>query len=95
MQSESNNDIKNVIRMREIANIYSITKQNEKSIKYHRNIINLCDRYPQNEEMLMFKIESLNYLKKRYKSLETSNELLKLNPQNITALINIANNLKE
>jgi hypothetical protein len=89
MQHESNIDIENIVRMNEIAEIYSITNQQEKSEKYHRNIILLCDKYPKNERMLQFKIRSLNSLDKPYKSLETTNELLNMNPYNVHALINI------
>ena len=45
--------------------------------------------------MLIFKLESLNCLNRTYKSLETTNDLLKVNPYNTVALINIANHLKE
>lgn len=94
MQVKDNIDIENITRMREIAKVYDTTKQNEKSEKYHKNIIEICDKYPKNETMLQFKIDSLNYLKKSYKSLETTNELLTLNPNNIPALINIATYLR-
>ena len=90
-----NKDLENIIRMREIANIYSLTKQPEKSENYHKIIIKLCDRHPKSEEMLTFKIQSLNQLKKTYKTLEAIKELLNLNPYNINALLNIASFLKE
>ncbi len=95
MQVKSNIDIENIRRMSEIAEIYEITKQYEKSKKYHENILEICDAYPKNEEILQYKIQSLNYLNKSYKSLETTNELLNLNPNNITALFNIVRYLKE
>lgn len=95
MQSTINIDIENIIRMREIAEIYNITKQTHKSKRYHKIIIRICDKYPKNEEMLTFKIQSLNYLNKTYKSLETTNRLLNLNPYNINALVNIARHIKE
>ncbi|WP_458453782.1 hypothetical protein [Methanobrevibacter sp.] len=88
-----NNDIKNIMRMKEIANIYSMTNQKEKSARYHKSIIEICDKYPKNERMLMLKIQSLNQLNKSYKSLETTNELLSINPYNINALINIASHI--
>lgn len=88
-----NKDIKNIVRMKEIANIYSMTNQKEKSARYHKNIIEICDKYPKNEKMLMFKIQSLNQLNKSYKSLETTNELLNINPYNMDALINIASHI--
>lgn len=95
MQYESNNDFENIHRMKEIADIYHATKQVEKSEKYHRSIIEICERYPKNEKMLTYKLQSLNYLKKPYKSLETTNELLNINPNNIDAIINIAEHLME
>ncbi len=95
MQSKSNIDIENIRRMSEIAEIYEITKQDKKSEKYHENILKICDAYPKSEEILQYKIQSLNYLNKSYKSLETTNELLNLNPNNITALFNIVRYLKE
>ena len=95
MQSKRNIDARNIIRMREIAEIYAVTKQTKKSERYHKIIIRICDRYPKNEMMLIFKLESLNCLNRTYKSLETTNDLLKVNPYNTVALINIANHLKE
>ena len=95
MQCKSNNDFENVVRMKEIADIYNATRQYGKSVKYHKSIIEICEKYPKNERMLILKINSLNYLKKSYKSLETTNELLNLNPYNIDALINIANHINE
>ena len=95
MQSKSNIDARNIIRMREIAEIYALTKQTQKSERYHKIIILICEGYPKNEMMLIFKLESLNCLKRTYKSLETTNDLLNLNPYNSAALINIANHLKE
>lgn len=94
MRNKKSVDVKNILRLREIANIYSITKQEEKSKKYHNAIIKLCERYPKSEMMLIFKMQSLNYLNKTYKSLETTNELLNINPYNMNALLNIACFLK-
>ncbi len=88
MQVKSNIDIKNIIRMREIAEVYETTGQEKKSQKYHRNIIKICDTYPQSDETLIFKISSQNHLKKSYKSPETTNEHLKINPNNIAVLLN-------
>lgn len=95
MQYKSNNDFENIHRMKEIADIYHVTRQREKSEKYHKGIIEICEKYPKNEKMLTYKLQSLNYLKKSYKSLETTNELLSINPNNIDALINIAEYLME
>lgn len=95
MENESNIDFENIRRMNEIAQVYEITKQNKKAQKYHRNIIRLCDRHPKNERLLQYKIHSLNQLNKPYKSLETTNELLNLNPNNMVALFNIIKFLRE
>ena len=95
MQDKSNIDFENIRRMNEIAQVYEMTKQNKKAENYHRNIIKLCDRHPKNEMMLQYKIHSLNQLNKSYKSLETTNELLNLNPNNLIALVNILKYLKE
>ena len=89
MQIKSNIDFKNIKRMREIAEIYEITNQHEKSEKYHKSIIKICDSYPKSEKMLTYKMNSLNQLKKPYKSLETTNELLNINPYSMAALLNI------
>jgi hypothetical protein len=95
MQDKSNIDFENIRRMNEIAEVYEITGQDKKAEKYHRNIIRLCDRHPKNEKLLQCKIHSLNQLEKPYKSLETTDELLNLNPHNLMALFNIIRYLKE
>ena len=95
MKSKVNIDLENIIRLREIADIYALTKQTKKSEKYHESIIEICENYPKDEKILTYKLESLNFLKKAYKSLETSQELLTINPKNIDALLNIATRLKE
>jgi hypothetical protein len=95
MQIKSDIEIENIKRMSEIAEVYEITRQGEKSARYHRVIIMLCDRFPKNEELLQYKIQSLNRLDKSYKSLETTDELLDLNPNSMAALINIARHIKE
>ena len=94
MRVKSNIEIENIKRMSEIAEVYEITKQNEKSRKYHKNIIKICDKFPKNEKLLQYKIHSLNRLNKPYKSLETTNELLNLNPDNMAALFNIAKHIQ-
>lgn len=94
MQNESNIDFENIKRMTEIAQVYEITKQSKKAKKYHKNIIKLCDKHPKDEKLLQYKIHSLNRLNKPYKSLETTNELLNLNPNNQMALFNIIKFLK-
>ena len=95
MQVKSNIDLENITRMKEIADIYKLTNQKEKCEKYHRNIIQICDQLPKDEKILQYKIHSLNYLGKPYKSLETTNELLNMNPYNIGALLNIIKHIKE
>ena len=89
MQSQNNIELENIKRMREIANLYSITGQKEKSKNYHEKIVELCNEKSNDEEILILKIQSLNYLNKRYKSLETTKNLLKINPKNMRGLINI------
>nr|WP_294999625.1 hypothetical protein [uncultured Methanobrevibacter sp.] len=95
MQDKSNIDIENIKRMSEIAHIYEVTKQSKKSKRYHINIIKICDKHPKDEKILQYKIHSLNRLNKTYKSLETTTELLKINPHNLIALFNIAKHIKE
>ena len=95
MQDKNNIDIENIMRMNEIAEVYEMTGQDRKAERYHKNIIKLCDRHPKNERLLQCKIHSLNQLEKPYKSLETTDELLSLNPQNLIALFNIIKYLKE
>ena len=95
MQNTSNIDFENIRRMNEIAEVYEMTKQNKKAEKYHINIIKLCDRHPKNEKMLQYKIHSLNKLNRPYKSLETTNELLNINPNSLHALFNILKFLRE
>ncbi|MBQ8017353.1 MAG: hypothetical protein IJ258_04520 [Methanobrevibacter sp.] len=95
MQVKSNIDFENITRMKEIADIYKLTNQKEKYEKYHKNIISICDRLPKSEKILQYKIHSLNCLNKPYKSLETTNELLNINPYNMGALLNIIKHMKE
>lgn len=95
MQVKSNNDIENIIRMREIAHIYALTNQRKKSEMYHENIIKITSRYPNDEKMLTLKMESLNQLNRKYKSLQATEKLLDLNPYSIAALINITRHMKE
>lgn len=95
MQVKSNIDFENITRMREIADIYRMTNQKEKWVKYHKNIIKICDQLPKDEKVLQYKINSLNCLGKSYKSLETTTELLNINPYNMGALLNIIKHMKE
>ena len=90
MEIKSNIEIEDIIRMLEIAEVYSITNQNEQSERYLKNIIRICHEFPKDEKMLQFKIHALNLLDKPYKSLETTSELLNINPYNLPALLNIA-----
>lgn len=57
---------------------------------YHEKIIRICDRHPKDEEMLLVKAKSLKSLKKTYKFLECMDEILKINPYSITALVEMA-----
>ena len=93
MEIKNDFEIENIRRMTQIAEVYEITKQHDKSEKYHKIIIRICEKYPKNERMLAFKIHSLNSLKKPFKALETTNELLNLNPYNMAALLNLADYL--
>ncbi len=90
MEIKSNIEIEDIIRMLKIAEVYSITNQKEQSERYLKNIIKICDKFPKDEEILPFKIHVLNLLDKPYKSLETTSELLNINPYNLPALLNIA-----
>lgn len=94
MQNKNEINLENIRRMNEIANIYEATRQTEKSEKYHKSIIKICDENPKNEKLLQYKIHSLNCLNKPYKSLETTEELLDLNPYNMMALLNLARFIK-
>lgn len=94
MEIKSNIYIGDILRMMEIAEVYGITNQKEKSEEYLKNVILICDRFPKNEEMLQLRIQSLNLLNKPYKALETTDTLLSLNPYSIPALFNIANYLR-
>ena len=94
MEIKSNIEIDDITRMLEIAEVYNITNQNKQSERYLKNIIKLCDKFPKDEEMLQFKIHTLNLLDKPYKSLETTNELLNINPYNLPALFNIAAHMR-
>jgi len=93
MQSKILIDMENICRLREIAETYHQSGQIEKSEKYHEIIIEICNKYPKNEQMMTLKMLSLIYLKKEYKSLEITNEILHLNPSNAYALSNIVNYL--
>lgn len=89
MQNISNIDFENIKRMKEIAKIYKITNQNSKCEKYHKIIIDICDKHPQDEKALAEKIHSLNQIDNSYKSLKATKELLSLNPYNIYGIKNL------
>ena len=83
-----------------ISEFYATEDMNEipfknERVKLFKTIIKICEKYPSNENMLLLKISSQNYLKTSYKSLETTKRLLKLNPYNIYALFNIAKYLNK
>ena len=94
MEIKSNIEIEDINRMMKIAEVYGITNQKEKSERYLTHIIQICDKTPKDEEILQFKIRALNLLDKPYKSLETTSELLNLNPYNLHALFNIAAHMR-
>ncbi len=80
-----------VIFLLKIANINNRLKRQNKYRKNHEKIIEICNKYPHNEKMLFYKIQSLRNLNKSYKSLECIEDLLKINPHNRPALFIIAN----
>lgn len=95
MQIINKNDIENIKRMQEIVKLYKITKQYYKCEKYYKTIIEICDKYPQNEKALTMKMQSLSQLNKNYKSLQTTNTLLNINPKNLDGLVNLSKYIKE
>ena len=68
--------------------------QYEDNIDYEK-IIRICDRHPKDEEMLVIKAESLKRLNRTYKFLECIEAILKINPNSIKALIEMARYLGE
>ncbi|MBQ9159757.1 MAG: hypothetical protein IJ122_00350 [Methanobrevibacter sp.] len=84
-------DLLKVILLLKIASINNKLKRQKKYRKTHEKIIEICNRYPHNEKMLFYKIQSLRNLNKSYKSLECIEDLLKINPHNRPALFIIAN----
>lgn len=57
--------------------------------------IQICDRYPQDEEMLLTKAKRMKDQNKTYKFLQCMEKALKINPNNPKALIEIARYLGE
>ena len=90
----SRKDFIKVIVLYKIAKITHKLKKYDKNQKYYEKIIEICNKYPKNEEMLVFKIKSLKRLNKPYKSLECIENLLKVNPYNQAALFMIAKSYK-
>ena len=90
----SRKDFMKVIVLFKIAKINHKLKKYNKTQKYYEKIIEICNKYPKNENMLLFKIKSLKRLNKTYKSLENIENLLKINPYNKAALFMIANSYK-
>lgn len=68
-------------------------------MKYENNdyerIIRICERYPNDENMLILKARTLKRLDKTYKFLECIEKVLKINPHNRQALLEMARYLKE
>lgn len=62
--------------------------------KDFKEIINICNQYPNDEEMLIIKAKSLKRLEKPHQSLKCLKKLLKINPYNLDALIEISHFLK-
>lgn len=94
MKHEKNNDKRKVILFKIIGEIYLKMGYYETSREYHEKIIEICEKYPKSEDMLLLKIDSLTKLKKKYKSIECAGELLKINPYNTNALLKLSQYLK-
>lgn len=77
-----------------IAEINQKLKKQDKTYKYYEKIIEICNKYPKNENMILFKIQTLKKLNRPYRRLECIENLLKINPYNKTALFIIANSYK-
>lgn len=83
-------DMQNVVMLFEYAKKHQINGQTQKSEIYFEKIIEICDRYPKNEDMLFFKIKSLKNMKRTYKAIECIEQLLQVNPYNTYAINEIA-----
>lgn len=86
----SRKDYVKVVALFKIAKIKAKLKRQNKNHKYYEKIIEICNKYPKNENMLLFKIKSLKKLNRSYRSLECIENLLKVNPYNQPALFMIA-----
>ena len=95
MRNKVNINFEDMHHMREIAQIYKIINNKEKSKQYHENIVKICDQYTKKEKMLECKIRLLKPLEKPCKPLKTTAELPNLNPENMILLPNIETYLKE
>ena len=84
-------DYLKVIALFKIAKMNCKLKKHDKNNKHYEKIIEICNKYPQNENMLLFKIKSLKKLNRPYRSLECIENLLKINPYSRPALFMIAN----
>lgn len=84
------NDYVKVHILFKIAKIKDRLKKHDKNRKIYEKIIEICNKYPKNENMLIFKIKSLKKLNRTYRSLECIENLLEINPYNRPALLMIA-----
>lgn len=73
-----------------IAEIKEKFRKHDKNRKIYEKIIEICNKHPKNEKMLIFKIKSLKKLNRTYRSLECIGNLLEINPHNLPALLMIA-----
>lgn len=88
--SLSKKDLIKVIALFKIAKInHKLEKHNKTRICYEK-IIEICNKYPKNENMLLFKIKSLKKLNRPYRTLECIENLFKINPYNQPALLMMA-----
>ena len=87
----SKKDYIKVVALFKIAKIRTKLKRQNKNHQYYEKIIEILNKYPKNENMLVFKIKSLKKLNRTYRSLECIENLLKVNPYNQPALFMIAN----
>ncbi|MBQ2636784.1 MAG: hypothetical protein IJG09_08845 [Methanobrevibacter sp.] len=84
-------DLIKISTLFKIARINHKLKNHSQSQKNYEKIIEICNKYPFSEDMLLLKILSLKKLNKSYKTLESIENLLKINPHNRPALFLIAN----
>lgn len=86
----SRKDLMKVIALFKIAKINHKLEKHNKTKIYYEKIIEICNKYPKNESMLLFKIKSLKRLNRPYRTLECIENLFKINPYNQPALFMMA-----